>query len=101
MSGAFDHQVAELADVPAARLADPDGLAALVVAAASAIGIAAPGPPVVRRGPLGYSVAMLCLDGHIVLHASPHTGTCLVDIVVRTPASAAKGLDVITRRLQL
>jgi S-adenosylmethionine/arginine decarboxylase-like enzyme len=98
-TAAFDHCLTELDQIPAARLTDADALASLVVAAAGAIGISAGTPPVIQEGPLGLAVALLCLDGHIVLHTSPKSGGCLVDIVVRVPGSAARGLGVIARRL--
>jgi S-adenosylmethionine/arginine decarboxylase-like enzyme len=96
---AFDHQLLELTSVPGARLADSDGLSAVVVAAAGAVGMPALGPPVVRDGPGGVVIAMLCREGHIVLHTAPAEGLCLVDIVARAPADARKGLEVIARRL--
>jgi hypothetical protein len=44
-------------------------------------------------------VGLVCLDGHLVLHANPSRGDCIVDIAVRVPASADRGLEVILRRL--
>ncbi|HJP57536.1 MAG TPA: S-adenosylmethionine decarboxylase [Gemmatimonadales bacterium] len=99
MPAGFDHCLAELSGVAAERLDDVDALAALIVSAASASGISPGGLPLVRRGPQGSSVALVCLDGHLVMHAAPARGGCLVDIVVRSPGSAARGLDVIARRL--
>lgn len=95
----FNHQVLELNDLVSARLADGDGLAAVVVAAAGAVGMFALGPPVVREGPRGIAVGMLCRDGHIVLHSTPGEGLCFVDIVARAPAEVSRGLEVIARRL--
>ena len=57
---------------PASR--DADGLSAVVVAAAGAVGMPALGPPIVREGPRGVAVALLCREGHIVLHALPREG---------------------------
>ena len=99
MSRTFDHRFAELEGVDAARLGDADGLAAVIVAAASASGISAPALPVIQRGPQGHAVGLVCLDGHLVLHANPARGDCIVDIAVRIPASAERGLEVIVRRL--
>jgi S-adenosylmethionine/arginine decarboxylase-like enzyme len=99
MPRTFDHRFAEIEGVEAARLSDPDGLAALVVAAASASGISAPRLPVIQLGPQGHAVGLVCLDGHLVLHANPSRGDCTVDIAVRIPASADRGLEVILRRL--
>jgi S-adenosylmethionine/arginine decarboxylase-like enzyme len=96
---AFGHEVVELASITAHRLADADGLSAMVVAAAGAVGMLALGPPLVREGPGGIAIAMLCREGHIVLHAVPSEGICLVDIVARSPATVSRGVDVIARRL--
>jgi len=99
MSRRFDHRFAEIEGVETARLDDPEGLVAIIVAAASASGISAPSLPVIQRGPQGHAVGLVCLDGHLVLHANPSRGDCVVDIAVRAPASAGRGLDVIVRRL--
>ncbi len=99
MLAGFDHRIAELSGVGAERLEDADALAALIVSAASASGISPGGLPLVRRGPQGSCIALVCLDGHLVMHAAPARGGCLVDIVVRSPGSAARGLEVIARRL--
>ena len=99
MQPSFNHQLLELTSVPGARLADAHGLSAMVVAAAGAVGMPALGPPVVRDGPGGVVIGMLCREGHIVLHTAPAEGLCLVDIVARAPADVRKGIEVITRRL--
>lgn len=57
------------------------------------------GPPIVRQTTEGIAIAMLCREGHIVLHGAPAEGICLVDIVARIPADVGKGLDVISRKL--
>jgi S-adenosylmethionine/arginine decarboxylase-like enzyme len=95
----FAHRLTELEGLPPGRLAEADAIAAVAVAAAGAIGIPPLGPPVVRAGPAGVVVALLCRDGHIVLHALPAEGRCLVDLVARAPADPGRGLDVIARRL--
>ena len=99
MSRTFDHRFAEIDGVDAARLSDPDGLVAVIVAAASASGISALSLPVIQRGPQGHAIGLVCLDGHLVIHANPSRGDCIVDIAVRVPASAERGLEVIVRRL--
>ena len=99
MSRAFDHRFAEIVGVDSARLNDADRLVAVVVAAASASGISAPSLPVIQRGPQGHAIGLVCLDGHLVIHANPARGDCIVDIAVRIPASAERGLEVIVRRL--
>ncbi|MGH7628652.1 MAG: S-adenosylmethionine decarboxylase [Gemmatimonadales bacterium] len=95
----FDHALLELHDVPVDRLTDVNTLSALVVAAAGAVGIPPYAPPVVRHATGSLAVGLLCRDGHIILHASPQEGLCLVDVVARSPARAAQGVEVITRRL--
>ncbi len=96
----FNHQWLELSDLVSERLADANGLAAVIVAAAGAIGLLALGPPLVRQSPAGIAICMLCRDGHIVLHAWPAEGVCVIDILARGPAEVGKGIDVIARRLR-
>src|SRR5689334_655244 len=96
---AFHQQFVELTSLVSSRLQDPAALAAVVVAAAGAMGMSAHGPPVVQHGPNGIAIGLLCRDGHIVLHTVAEEGLCLVDIVGRAPADLAKGVDVIARRL--
>ncbi len=98
MNSSFNQSVLELTDLVSARLSDVDGLASVVVAAAGAVGLTALGPPVVREGPRGISVGMLCQNGHVVIHALPEEGICLVDVVARQPADASRGSEVIARR---
>jgi S-adenosylmethionine/arginine decarboxylase-like enzyme len=95
----FNHYLVELTAINSERLRDTDGLSALVVAAAGAVGMPGLGPPVARQGAGEIAVALLCLEGHIVLHCAPGEGVCLVDIVARAPADVGKGIDVISRRL--
>ncbi len=99
MQPAFNHRLLELTSLPGARLADAHGLSAMVVAAAGAVGMPTLGPPVVRDGPGGIVIALLCREGHIVLHTAPAEGLCVVDIVARGPADVGKGVEVIARRL--
>ena len=96
---AFSHQLAELSGLTGARLADESALSAVVIAAAGALGLPAHGPPVVRSGPRGVALGLLCHGGHIVLHTVPDEGLCLVDIVATLPVDPAKGVAVIARRL--
>jgi S-adenosylmethionine/arginine decarboxylase-like enzyme len=96
---AFNHQLVELTSLSGTRLSDTDGLSAMVVAAAGAVGMPALGPPLVRESPGGVAIALLCRGGHIVMQTSPLEGLCYVDVVAREPADAAKGVEVITRGL--
>ncbi len=98
MSATFNQSILELTDLVSTKLGDVDGLASVVVAAAGAVGMTALGPPVVREGPRGISVGMLCQNGHVVIHAMPEEGICLVDVVARGPADASRGAEVIARR---
>lgn len=98
MSDTFNHQLLEMSVDPA-KLLDTDSLSALLVSAAGAVGMPSLGMPVVRQGAGGIAVALLCLEGHIVLHGAPSEGVCLVEIIARAPADVGKGIDVITRRL--
>jgi S-adenosylmethionine/arginine decarboxylase-like enzyme len=95
----FNHYLVELTAINSERLRDTDSLSALVVAAAGAVGMPGLGPPVARQGAGEIAVALLCLEGHIVLHCAPAEGVCLIDIVARAPADVGKGIDVISRRL--
>ncbi|HEY9504395.1 MAG TPA: S-adenosylmethionine decarboxylase [Gemmatimonadales bacterium] len=98
MSQRFNQALLELTDLVSARLGDVDGLSSVVVAAAGAVGMAALGPPIVREGPRSVSVGLLCQNGHVVVHAIPEEGICLVDVVAREPADASRGAEVIARR---
>lgn len=95
----FNHQLLELTAVDPARLRDTHALSALLVSAAGAVGMPSLGPPVVREGAGAIAVALLCLEGHIVLHGAPAEGVCLVEIISRAPADVSKGISVISRRL--
>jgi S-adenosylmethionine/arginine decarboxylase-like enzyme len=99
VSATFNHQLLEITSVDPAKLLDTDTLSAMLVSAAGAVGMPSLGPPVVRQGAGGIAVALLCLEGHIVLHGAPAVGVCLVEIIARAPADVGKGIDVITRRL--
>ncbi len=99
MEPLYNSQVVLLTELVSATLSDGDGLAAMVVAASGAVGMFALGPPLVRKEPSGIAVGMLCREGHIVVHASPEEGVCLVDIVARAPADVGRGVEVILRRL--
>jgi S-adenosylmethionine/arginine decarboxylase-like enzyme len=99
VNATFNHYLLELTSADPVRLGDPDVLSALVVAAAGAVGMPGLGPPVAREGAGEIAVALLCLEGHIVLHCVPAEGICLIDIVARAPADVSKGIEVITRRL--
>lgn len=98
MNATFNQALLELTELVSSRLDDVDGLSAVVVAAAGAVGLTTLGPPVVREGPRGVAVGLLCQNGHVVIHTIPGEGVCLVDVVAREPADASRGAEVIARR---
>lgn len=96
----YSHRITELTGITSARLADPDGLSAVSIAAAAAVGMSPFGPPVVRSGPRGTVTCLLCHGGHVVTHVIPEQSLCIVDILTMSPGDATKGVDVIARRLK-
>ena len=58
MSG-FSHHITELTNLSGARLAEEASLAAVTIAAASAIGLIPYGTPLTKTGPRGTAVALL------------------------------------------
>lgn len=93
------HALTEFHGVTAPILADAQALAALTIAAAGALGLTAHGPPTTRTGPQGIAVGLLGHGGHVVLHARPGDGTCLVDVVTPNVAPPSRAFDVVARRL--
>lgn len=93
------HLLTVLQGIASPTLADDQGLAALVIAAAGAIGLTPHGPPTARTSPRGIAVGLLGHGGHVVLHAEPGQGACLVDVVTPGPVPPARALEVIARRL--
>jgi hypothetical protein len=95
----FSHRVTTLTGIASARLADPEGLSAVTIAAAAAVGMPPYGPPMVRSGPRGMVAALLCHGGHVIMHVVPEQSLCIVDIVAMNPGAAERGVDVIAKRL--
>jgi len=93
------HALTELTGITAPTLADEQALAALAIAAAGALGLTPHGPPTTRTGPQGIAVGLLGHGGHIVLHAEPALGRCLVDVVTPNATPPARALEVVARRL--
>lgn len=95
----FEHVFADLGGVPANRLADAQGLAGLLLAAANAAGLNPAHPPVVTSGPAGVAAALVCHGGHVTLQTLPEAGLCFVDVAGVGGARPQRGLDVIIKRL--
>jgi len=95
----FSHAITELTGITVPTLADEHALAALAIAAAGAIGLTAHGPPTTRSGPQGIAIGLLGHGGHVVLHARPDGGTCLVDVATPNATPPARAVEVIARRL--
>ncbi|MEO8200392.1 MAG: S-adenosylmethionine decarboxylase [Gemmatimonadota bacterium] len=95
----FTHRVGTLTGIAGSRLADPEALSGVIIAAAAAIGMSSHGPPVVKSGPRGVVAGLLCHGGHVVIHALPEESQCAVDILAMEPGSAERGMEVIAKRL--
>lgn len=95
----FMHHLDEVSGLSPGALLDLHQLSVTAVAAAGAMGMSADGPPVTRSSPQHTAVALLCREGHLVLHAVPHDGICLVDILARPGIDVQRGADIIRRRL--
>ncbi len=99
MSSTFQHHIARLSGIAGSRLTDLDMLPAAVVAAAAAVGLNASGAPVIRDSPVGAVVALLGSNGHLVLHARPDEGSCVLDLLSPGSGNIRRGVEVIARRL--
>ncbi|HEV8123231.1 MAG TPA: S-adenosylmethionine decarboxylase [Gemmatimonadales bacterium] len=94
------HRLTNLTGIPGQRLGDPESLSAVAIAAAASVGMSSYGTPIVKSGPRGTVVGLLCHGGHVIVHAIPEESRCLVDILVMAPGNAAdRGIEVIARRL--
>jgi S-adenosylmethionine/arginine decarboxylase-like enzyme len=96
---AYAHYLTELTNITAGTLGDEHALSALTIAAAGAIGLNAHGPPVTRSGPFGIAVGLLGHGGHIILHAEPANGRCVVDVITPGNTAPSRAAEVIARRL--
>jgi S-adenosylmethionine/arginine decarboxylase-like enzyme len=95
----FSYRVTTLTGIASARLADPEGLAAVTIAAAGAVGLSPYGPPVVRSGAKGTVISLLCHGGHVIVHVVPEQSLCVVDVVALGTANVERGVEVIAKRL--
>jgi S-adenosylmethionine/arginine decarboxylase-like enzyme len=94
------HVTADLSGVASGSLRDSRLLSGLLIAAAGAAGLSAPGAPVVRVAPSGGISAVLLLEPcHVSIHSLPVRGMVLVDIIAPNEVDAAKALEVFLRRL--
>ena len=95
----FSHHITELSNLSGERLAEEATLSAAAIAAASVVGLIPYGTPLARSGPRGTAVALLAHGGHLVLHAVPEEGKCLVDLVSPREMDPRKALEILIRRL--
>ena len=95
----YSHRVTQLTGISSARLAETDGLSAVTIAAAAAVGMSPYGPPVVRSGPKGIVTCLLCHGGHVITHVIAEQSLCIVDILALAPGDPERGIDVIAKRL--
>lgn len=97
---AFVHLSAEFTGVAEAQLRDASFLCGLLIAAASAAGLAAIGSPTAR--PLareGLSAILHLEDCDLSVQTAPARGLLLLDVLAPPPHDPRKALDVFTRRL--
>lgn len=94
------HVTADLSGVGSGSLRDSRLLSGLLIAAAGAAGLNAPGAPMVRVAPSGGISAVLLVEPcHVSIHTLPDRGMALVDIITPSEVDAAKALEVFLRRL--
>jgi len=97
---AFSHLIADFLGVPAAQLRDGALIGGLLIAAASAAGLAALGAPVVRTKISDGLAAMFLLErGHVMVHTFPAEEVLLLDVLHPATNPATRALDVFARRL--
>jgi S-adenosylmethionine/arginine decarboxylase-like enzyme len=96
----YNHVSADFIGVSPEQLRDSSLLSGVLIAAASAAGLAGIGIPTVRKSLGGGSiVALLLHDAHIVVHALPQQGLLLFELLSPASTDAQKALDVFARRL--
>lgn len=94
------HIVADFVGVPANQLSDRTLVSGLIVAAAGAAGMNAPGVPTMReRQAGGLTAALLHDDCHITVHAIPERELLLLDVLAPKGIDATRAVDVFARRL--
>ncbi len=95
----FEHVSADLGGIPADRLADAQGLSAVLLSAANAAGLAPAQAPVIKPGPGGVAAVLVCHGGHVALHTVPDEGLCFADIAGLGAVHPRRALDILVRRL--
>ena len=100
MSAPYSHLTADFTGVPAVQLRDTGLLGGLLIAAASAAGLAPAGTAQTQVQPSGAVTGWLQLDAcHIAVHAFPDRGLLLLDVLADAVHDGRKVLDVFARRL--
>lgn len=100
MAAAFVHHLADFTGVPAPQLRDTSLITGLMIAAASACGLAGIGAPHVRTLPRDGIIGLYLLDeSHITVHTYPGRGTLLLDVVAPALHDPQRAVDVFARRL--
>jgi S-adenosylmethionine/arginine decarboxylase-like enzyme len=95
----FEHAFADLGGITAERLSDPQGLGAVLLAAANAAGLTPAGLPQIHSGPKGVAAVLVCHGGHVAIHAVPDAGLCFADVAGVGAVRPQRGLDVLVKRL--
>ena len=75
-------------------------LTGLLIAAASAAGLATTGAPIVRALPSDGVIGLFVLDpSHIAVHTYPSRGVALVDVLAPAADDGRRAIEVFVRRL--
>lgn len=96
----YTHVSADFIGASADQLRDSSLLSGLLIAAASAAGLAGIGIPTVKKSAGGGSIVGLFLqDAHMVVHALPQQSLLLFELLSPASTDSRKALDVFARRL--
>jgi len=100
VAAAFVHSLADFTGVAASQLRDASLVTGLLIAAASAAGLAASGAPLVRSLPHDGVTGIFLIDAsHIAVHTYPERGVLLLDVLAPADHDGRRAIDVFTRRL--
>ena len=101
MAAVLVHSLADLSRIPAERLGDASLFTGLLIAAASAAGLAAVGGPLVRALPNEGVIGFFPLAAsHIAVHTYPDRGVALVDVLAPAADDGRRAIEVFVRRLE-